>query len=154
MASVALRVEKVRPSVLTSSAMMMPRLLEGLSTHPCTTSEEISKLCLPVAESFTLPATVAALSSDPLAPATSQVCCAFSFCWWAYGHLPTQEEPAETKNNPTTAQSGGRGKKENLGVLATDLEGGKGVAGALCHAEAIMEGILRDAPTTTAKSAA
>ena len=81
------------------------------------------------------------------------VCLAFSFCWWAYGHLPT-EEVAETKNDPTTAESAGRGKKENLGVLATDLEGGKGVAGALGNAHAILESVLRNAPTAAAKSAA
>jgi hypothetical protein len=83
------------------------------------------------------------------------VCCAFSFCWWAYGHLPTQEEPAETNNEPpTSAESAGRGEKENLGVLATDLEGSKGVAGALGNAHTILESVLRDAPTAAAKSAA
>ncbi len=80
------------------------------------------------------------------------VCCAFSFCWWAYGRLPT-EEPAQTENDPS-AESAGRGEKESLGVLARDLEGGKGVAGALGNAVAILEGILRDAPTSGAKSAA
>jgi hypothetical protein len=29
------------------------------------------------------------------------VCCAFSFCWWAYGRLPT-DEPAESGNDPST----------------------------------------------------
>lgn len=38
------------------------------------------------------------------------VCCAFSFCWWAYGHLPTDDEPTETKNEPP-ADSTGRGKR-------------------------------------------
>src|SRR5829696_1190195 len=28
------------------------------------------------------------------------VCCAFSFCWWAYGHLPASlEEPTDTQEN-------------------------------------------------------
>ena len=31
------------------------------------------------------------------------VCCAFSFCWWAYGHLPT-EEPTETEDTPATME--------------------------------------------------
>jgi SRSO17 transposase len=36
------------------------------------------------------------------------VCCAFSFCWWVYGRLPT-DEPAEMDNDPS-ANSEGRGK--------------------------------------------
>ncbi|MCA1719058.1 MAG: IS701 family transposase [Actinobacteria bacterium] len=80
------------------------------------------------------------------------VCCAFTFCWWAYGRLPT-EEMAETDDDPP-AESEGRGKKEARAILAGDLEGSKGMVGAVDHAEAILEGILRDAPTTGAKSAA
>jgi DDE superfamily endonuclease len=81
------------------------------------------------------------------------VCCAFSLCWWAYGRLPT-EEPAERENRPS-ADSEGRGKKEAAGMLlAGSIEDGKGVVGALRNAQSILEGILRDAPTTTAKSAA
>lgn len=80
------------------------------------------------------------------------VCCAFSFCWWAYGRLPT-DEIAETEND-LPAESVGRGKKESLVVLATDPEGGTGVAGALRNALAILEGILRDAPAAGAKSVA
>jgi hypothetical protein len=39
------------------------------------------------------------------------VCLAFSFCWWAYGHLPASlEQPAETGNDPPSKQ-GGRGKR-------------------------------------------
>lgn len=79
-------------------------------------------------------------------------CLAFSFCWWAYGRLPTEEEPAE-KNDPSV-DSEGRGKKETSGALAGGFEGGKGVAGTLRNAHALLEGILRDAPTTAAKSAA
>src|SRR5215217_2584631 len=81
------------------------------------------------------------------------VCCAFTFCWWAYGHLPT-EEVAETRNDAPPVDSEGRGKKEARGVLAAGAKSGEGVAGALSHAESILEGILRDAPTTGAKSAA
>ena len=81
------------------------------------------------------------------------VCLAFSFCWWAYGRLPTDEEPAETEKTPS-AESAGRGKKETLGILARGFEGGKGVAGALCNALEILEGVLGDAPAKGAKSAA
>jgi hypothetical protein len=81
------------------------------------------------------------------------VCCAFTFCWWAYGRLPT-EEMAQTDDDPPADYSEGRGKKEARGILAGDLEGSKGVVGAVDHAGAILEGILRDAPTTGAKSAA
>jgi hypothetical protein len=81
------------------------------------------------------------------------VCCAFSFCWWAYGHLPT-EEPAPTET--PSADSAGRGKKESSSrvFLAAGLESSEGVAGALCHAESLLEGVLRDAPATSAKKAA
>jgi hypothetical protein len=80
------------------------------------------------------------------------VCCAFSFCWWAFGHLPT-EEPAEGEND-LRPESAGKGKKESPGVLAGDLENGERVAGALRNAKSILEGVLRDAPAARAKSAA
>jgi SRSO17 transposase len=80
------------------------------------------------------------------------VCCAFSFCWWAYGHLPT-EELTETRNY-APADSAGRGKKESQAMLAGDLEGSKGVVGALHNAQSILEGVLREAPTAGARSAA
>ena len=81
------------------------------------------------------------------------VCLAFSFCWWAYGRLPT-EEAAETNNNDAPVNSEGRGKKEDQAVLAGGLEGGKGVAGALCHAQSILESVLWDAPASGTRSAA
>jgi hypothetical protein len=49
---------------------------------------------------------------------------------------------------------GGKGKKETLDILAESFEGGKGVAGAMGNALAILEGVLRDAPATGAKSTA
>src|SRR5215213_6294694 len=82
------------------------------------------------------------------------VCCAFSFCWWANGRSPASlEELAETENEPS-AESAGRGKKAAKSILAGDLEGGKGVVGALRNAHAILEGVLREAPSTAANSAA
>jgi hypothetical protein len=83
------------------------------------------------------------------------VCLAFSFCWWSYGRLPTSlEEPTEPENDPL-ADPEGRGKKEAAsGILAGGLESGKGMAGALRNAHAILEGVLKGAPTAGAKSAA
>ncbi len=70
--------------------------------------------------------------------------------------MPTEEEPTETEDaTPPATDAAGRGEKEAApGILAGDLEGGKGMVGALDHAEAILEGVLRDAPTSGAKSAA
>jgi hypothetical protein len=80
------------------------------------------------------------------------VCCAFSFCWWAYGRLPT-EEVAETDNDPR-ADLEGRGEKEAPSVLAGSAQVGKGMVGTLRNAMAILEGVLRSAPAQGAKSAA
>src|SRR5215218_876370 len=80
------------------------------------------------------------------------VCCAFSFCWWAYGHLPT-EEVTETRND-APVDSAGRGEKESQAMLAGDFEGSKGVVGALHNAQSILEGVLREAPTAATRSAA
>jgi hypothetical protein len=83
------------------------------------------------------------------------VCCAFTFCWWAYGRLPTEEEPAQTENHPSADDSEGRGKKEaSASLLAGGIEDGARVAGALRNAQSILEGVLSEAPTTAAKSAA
>ena len=82
------------------------------------------------------------------------VCVAFSFCWWAYGHLPASpQEPTEAQDAPA-ASAAGRGKKEDTEMLAGGFEGGKRVVGALCHAQKILEGVLRDAPAQRAESAA
>src|SRR5215216_3670932 len=84
------------------------------------------------------------------------VCCAFSFCWWAYGHLPASlEEPGQTRNDDPPSEPGRRGEKETQSVLlARGPESGKGLVGAMDNAQEILAGILRDAPTTSAKSTA
>jgi hypothetical protein len=83
------------------------------------------------------------------------VCCAFSFCWWAYGRLPTEEPAEKMENDPTSADPEGRGEKAaTRSILAGDLEGGEGVVGAVGNAMAILEGILRDAPAQGATKAA
>ena len=81
-------------------------------------------------------------------------CLAFSFCWWAYGRLPTDEESAEGPEGDLPAGAAGKGKKGNLGVLAGGAEGGEGVAGTVGDAVALLECVLRSAPTTGATSAA
>jgi hypothetical protein len=83
------------------------------------------------------------------------VCCAFSFCWWAYGRLPAlPEKPAERPEEDLPADSAGRRGKETCGALAGGLEGGGGVTGASGDAPALLEGVLRSAPAKGAKSAA
>jgi DDE superfamily endonuclease len=99
------------------------------------------------------------------------VCCAFSFCWWACGeHLELGAPPEivledDTQVLPTLSTTEGRGKKERAAaasaswswtsaVVAASAEEGKGLAGALHNAHAILEGVLRDAPAIGAKSAA
>ena len=69
--------------------------------------------------------------------------------------MPTDgAEPAERPEGDLPAGSAGGNMEEPPGLLAGGLEGGEGVAGALRNAVAILEGVLRDAPTTAAESAA
>lgn len=83
------------------------------------------------------------------------VCSAFSFCWRAYGRLPTSpEEPSKPENEAVPVEPAGRGKKEGDEVLAGGVESGKGVAGAVGDGVALLEGILRSAPAGGTKSAA
>jgi hypothetical protein len=54
-------------------------------------------------------------------------CCAFSFCWWAYGRLPASPDgPAEQSEGDLPAGSSGSGEREKPSVLARSLESGKG----------------------------
>jgi len=64
--------EKLNALALVVFAIMIPLSLAGLSTQLCTVEAERAKVCLPVVEGDTLPATVVPLSSDPLAPAICQ----------------------------------------------------------------------------------
>jgi SRSO17 transposase len=81
------------------------------------------------------------------------VCCAFSFCWWAYGRLPT-DEPAETQSPTIPSGATGRGEKAAPGMLAEGVEGGERVAGALCNARTILESVYRSAPAQRVESVA
>ena len=82
-------------------------------------------------------------------------CCAFSFCWWAYGRLPASlEEPTEPENDPSAGSTDGGEKGKVSSVLASGAEESKSLAGAMGNAVAILEGVYRDAPTARAKSIA
>jgi hypothetical protein len=81
------------------------------------------------------------------------VCCAFTFCWWAYGYLPT-DDLAETEDATSATEAAGRGEKETQSILAGGLENGARVVGALRNAKSILESVLQAGPTTAAKSAA
>lgn len=94
------------------------------------------------------------------------VCCAFSFCWWALagrgaGTLELDAPPRVSVENDIdlsiASEPGARGKKERRSsskIVAGSFEGGKGVAGALHNADALLERVLREAPAISAKSAA
>ena len=80
-------------------------------------------------------------------------CLAFSFCWWAYGRLPASpDSPAERPEDDLPCEPVRDGEDAN--VLAGGLEGGEGMARAVGDAVALLEGVLRSAPTDRVKSAA
>ena len=90
-------------------------------------------------------------------------------CWWALAEgaagalelgelgVPprvSMENDAELSEAP---ELGARGKKErspSSDIVAGSTEGGKGVAGALRDAHALLGCVLRQAPAIEAKSAA
>ena len=67
--------------------------------------------------------------------------------------MPT-EEPTQPENEAVPAGSAGRGEKEDPEVLAGGAQGGKGVAGTVGDALALLEGVLRSAPAFRVKSVA
>ncbi len=90
------------------------------------------------------------------------VCCAFTFCWWANTDLLEEEAPPgvvlEEETALTSASAVERGKKAERkrasSVLARGTKKGEDVAGAVRNALALLEGVLREAPTQgTAKAA-
>lgn len=94
------------------------------------------------------------------------VCCAFSFCWWALAECdaralelgaPPRVSVESGTETPEAPKTGARGKKERSppsDLMAGSFEGGEGLAGTLRNAHALLEGVLRQSPATTAKSAA
>jgi SRSO17 transposase len=91
------------------------------------------------------------------------VCCAFTFCWWTCANfLEGETLPGVVLNtqvpSPTSAAQAERGKKkgQNLAtssVLASGVEEGEGVAGAVHNAMAILESVFRKAPAQRATAA-
>lgn len=94
------------------------------------------------------------------------VCCAFSFCWWAWvergaGTMGLGAPPGVGVENaaklPEAPEQGARGEKErrtSSEIVAGSAEGGEGMAGTLRDADALLGCVLREAPTREAKSAA
>jgi hypothetical protein len=96
---------------------------------------------------------------------------AFSFCWWAScGEQPVElgspprivvlEEDTQVVVAPPPTTTEGREKKERASssrssaVMAGGAEGGKGMAGAVHNAVAILEGIHRQGPARRVESIA
>jgi hypothetical protein len=99
------------------------------------------------------------------------VCCAFTFCWWAWFQTPARKEPAPTLGDPVEAPASpppavpvpaGRGENRpraggrrwetsRPGVLAPDGAASPGVAGPLARALARLAGVV-DAPATAGTS--
>jgi hypothetical protein len=100
------------------------------------------------------------------------VCCAFSFCWWASSSSssssssdlleavdgsPAGVAVAANKNDEADAttttkteergEKGGPGGREGTTVVATSVEGGEGVAGAVGNGVALLAGVLGSSPT-------
>jgi len=87
------------------------------------------------------------------------VWCAFSFCWWHLRH-GAEEEPtwldegtAPVRGDEKPSEEAGRGKKSGrrgkaaaAGELAGSLAEGAGMAGAVAHARAVLEGVVTVAP--------
>ncbi len=90
------------------------------------------------------------------------VCCAFSFCWYNQSHSPGDEalpqdcgQPAEPiDTDPATDEVAGRGENQTPGVVAGGAESGACVAGPLDNAVAVLERLVRTAPTTPTTRAA
>jgi len=74
------------------------------------------------------------------------VCCAFAFCWWAYGRLPDAAE-----GEPAAA---GGGKKADRRQLATGAAGGACLAGTVAAAVALLARLFPTAPATGTPEAA
>ena len=92
------------------------------------------------------------------------VCCAFTFCWLANTDFLEKEAPPgvvleEEATSSSTSSAVERGKKGDSkppasSVLARGTKKSEEMAGAIRNAHALLEGVLREAPTqATAKAA-
>lgn len=91
------------------------------------------------------------------------VCCAFSFCWWAYTECKDVGSPPivvlkDTRYSPIGLCSGDGGKKKarryTATIMAASTSEGEDVAGAVRNAVALLESILREAPAGGVQSVA
>lgn len=93
------------------------------------------------------------------------VCCAFTFCWWTCADLLERDAPPGVvldteETSSTSAAEAERGEKEgrkpaaSSSVLVGGVEEGKGLAGAVRNAFALLEGVLRQGPARRAAEAA
>jgi SRSO17 transposase len=97
------------------------------------------------------------------------VWCAFSFCWYHASHpqaRPTQEakapsEPDASLPSSFPAEAAGTGKKKQRGkrnsataVLASSAASSERLAGALDHAQALLERLVATAPTSVRAASA
>lgn len=73
------------------------------------------------------------------------VCCAFCFCWWAYGRVPDGAPVLST--NPPPGTAGEAKKKATAGLLATGATSGACLAGTGNHALALLASVVRSAPS-------
>lgn len=91
------------------------------------------------------------------------VCCAFSFCWYHASHPAANTAQASRRGSASSAvpaaevppSPAGTGKKNQrsttsaaAGLLADGATGGPRVAGAVDHAEALLERLVATAPTS------
>jgi hypothetical protein len=91
------------------------------------------------------------------------VCCAFSFCWYHQSHRSESgaqaktetSEPAEIEASNVPADAVGAGKKNQRAhpkatsdLLASGLAFSTRLVGALDHAAALLEWVVRTAPTS------
>ncbi len=82
-------------------------------------------------------------------------CVAFSFCWWAYVRLPASlNDPTEHQEDGSTRRLVEKRRKGKSRYPGRGLESGKGAAGTLCDAMALLEGVYRFRPAGGARSAA
>jgi hypothetical protein len=94
------------------------------------------------------------------------VFCAFSFCWWEYAreHPTVFITPARTpqKTQPAAQEEAGekrrglrrRTKREYSSVVAGGAAAGEELAGPVGNAAALLEGVVKGAPTATTASVA